>query len=160
MYKLYYKKAITFPVLVIFSFSFFSLNLGECEVFHVNKLYFLLAKLYFINECSDESRKSFRSFFEGYEPDITSTIEHNVSTCFDIQGSTIGEAKTPLGKIATTILNKKELFFIFQLISPLETFQSLILNDIDIGKILNVVVMSASVCLPFFLFLPFFYFQV
>ena len=132
--------------------------MGECEVFRVDKLYFLLAKLYFLNECSEESRKTFRSFFEGYQPDICSTIEHDVSSSFEkLTSGQIGNPITPLGKVAEMIFDKKELFFIFQLISPLESFQSLILNDIDIGKILYVFVVSASVCYHFFYFTCFFF---
>lgn len=113
----------------------FSLNVGQCEIFRINQLYYLLAKLYFLNDCSDQARKTFRKFFEGYEPDINSEVQNDISKCFDeLNGeATAGPANSPQGRIAESIIDKKELFFIFQLHSPLETFQSLLLNDIDIG---------------------------
>ena len=112
----------------------YSLNIGECEIFRVNRLYFLMAKLYFLNNCSEQSRNTFRAFFEGYVPDINSSPVDDVSTCFETNDDgTPSDAKNPQGKVAELLLDKKELFFLFQLHSPLESFQSLILNAIDLG---------------------------
>ena len=114
----------------------FSLNIGECEIFRVDRLYFLMAKLYYLNSLSPQSRETFRSFFEGYEPESADTVLHSdISNCFNTDNNgAITTPKDPQGKICMTLTGKKEQFFIFQLHSPLESFQSLILNDIDIGN--------------------------
>ena len=113
----------------------FSLNIGECEIFRVDRLYALMAKLYFLNNCSPESRKTFRSFFEGFEDEEDTIIENDIEKCFNTtDAGVITTPKNSQGKIASKLTGKKEQFFIFQLNSPLESFQSLILNDLDIGK--------------------------
>ena len=114
----------------------FSLNIGECEIFRVDRLYFLMAKLYYLNNLSPKSRETFRSFFEGYEPESPDTVLHSdISNCFNTDDNgNITTPKDPQGKICMALTGKKEQFFIFQLHSPLESFQSLLLNDLDLGN--------------------------
>lgn len=112
----------------------FAINIGECEIYRINRLYPLLAKLYFLNNLSDKARTSFKSFFEGYEPDINDEVQTDITECFDTLDSGGYKAKDPQGKIAESLINKKEHFFVFQLISPFLSFGSLILPDIDVGE--------------------------
>lgn len=113
----------------------FSLNIGECEIFRVDRLYFLMAKLYFLNNVSEQSKKTFRSFFEGYEPENDTILQNDISLCFNTdENGNITTPKTSQGKICDSLTGKKEHFFIFQLNSPLESFQSLLLPDLDFGN--------------------------
>ena len=59
---------------------------------------------------------------------------NDISTCYnkDSTGAPT-TAKNVQGTIAESLLNKKEHTFFFQLHSPLETFHSLILNDVELG---------------------------
>lgn len=57
-------------------FESFSLNIGECEIYNISKLYPIWAKLHFMLDVSKESKESFRSFFEGYTPSINEEVSN------------------------------------------------------------------------------------
>ena len=46
-----------------------SVNLGECELQNLKKVYHIWAKLHYLLQVPDAARKSYRSFFEGFYND-------------------------------------------------------------------------------------------
>ena len=56
----------------------YTLNLGECDIYEITKLYPIWAKLHFMLDVSKESKETFRKFFEGYIPSINEEVSANI----------------------------------------------------------------------------------
>ena len=48
------------------SITSMTLNVAECEIQNVQKVYHIWAKLHYLLQVKEEARKTYRSFFEGF----------------------------------------------------------------------------------------------
>ena len=135
------------------------LNLGECNIYEITKLYPIWAKLHFMLDVTKEAKETFRKFFEGYTPSINEEVSNQTRFKFDTQvanqlimtdnyffllliqvleniSTSFKPDNTPTTKqaeVAQKILNKEEQYHVFQLDGPLSSFGTLLLNDLEIS---------------------------
>ena len=114
----------------------YSLNLGECELFRCDTFLPILNRLHLIYNTTERERTKtghLRQFASVYD-DIHEPQTCDIKTCFNLDddGAPVSP-KTEQGHIADLLTDGKVTNYFFQLNGPLESFNSLILNNIEVS---------------------------
>ena len=111
------------------------MNIGSCETARLERQYGLIARLEYLTRFSTESKNTFLKYFENYYPeDEDEILQEDIKKTWNLEGDAPTTPKTSQGRIAESLLDKKQTRHFFALLTPLSSFQCLILPQVDIGK--------------------------
>ena len=111
------------------------MNIGSCETARLERQYGLIARLEYLTRFSTESKNTFLKYFENYYPEGEDEIlQEDIKKTWNLEGDAPTTPKTSQGHIAESLLDKKQTRHFFALLTPLSSFQCLILPQVDIGK--------------------------
>ena len=112
-----------------------SINLGEASL-NKGRNYGLLTKLAYLTRYTREFRKSFLGHMESWEEDTEEELVTDISTCYKTVTGNGVSVKTPInsqGRLAQKIINKKEVNSLIMLVGPLQSLDTLLPNQTELG---------------------------
>lgn len=97
--------------------------------------YSQLARLHYLTQHSKAAKKTFLNFFEYYyDEEENEILQTDIKNCYNKDtNNNATTPKTSQAHIAQLLLAKKKTKYFFPLLTPLASFKSLLVNNLDIG---------------------------